>query len=262
VPVQGGRSLACAGARRVDKDKLFIRVQHQVLPNLSLHAYTSEDGSKKKFFSRFHIIRWTVPVDDENSKMIGWRVMGPGIDTRGVGNKDLVGYESIDFLEGQVAMRRPERFGKYKLNELPPIPTNHRERAHYKDAQYAPGDYEAIISQRPIAVHSLEHPTRFDAGLYQFRKMLRDAVRGTNAAASAQGFAQWFRELGGSPNSFCSGNVFEIAEGATVEEEVTRRRKALKTVVQILTESESMKGEARSDFVRAKFEELEQSLKS
>jgi phenylpropionate dioxygenase-like ring-hydroxylating dioxygenase large terminal subunit len=38
VPVQGGRSLACAGARRVNKDRLFVRVQHQVLPNLSLHA--------------------------------------------------------------------------------------------------------------------------------------------------------------------------------------------------------------------------------
>ena len=68
---------------------MFVRVQHQVLPNLSLHAYTSEDGSARKLFSRFHIIRWTVPVDNENSKMIGWRVMGPGIDTRGVGRKGL-----------------------------------------------------------------------------------------------------------------------------------------------------------------------------
>jgi hypothetical protein len=261
VPVQGGRSLACAGARRVDKDKLFVRVQHQVLPNLSLHAYTSEDGSKKKLFSRFHIIRWTVPVDDENSKMIGWRVMGPGIDTRGIGNKELVGYESIDFLEGQVAMRRPERFGQYKLEDLPPIPPNHRERANYKAAQYAPGDYEAIISQRPIAVHALENPTRFDAGLYQFRKMLRDAVRGTNAAASAQGFAEWLRELGGAPNSYCTGNVFEIAEGETLEDEVARRRKVLKTVVAILTESDPLKGSARAEFVREKFDELEQSLK-
>ena len=84
---------------------MYIRVQHQVLPNFSLHAYTSEDGHAKKLFGRFHMIRWTVPVDDLNSKMIGWRVMGPGIDTRGVGDKSMVGYETIDFLEGQVAMR-------------------------------------------------------------------------------------------------------------------------------------------------------------
>jgi phenylpropionate dioxygenase-like ring-hydroxylating dioxygenase large terminal subunit len=261
VPVQQGRSLACAGARRVDKDKLFVRVQHQVLPNLSLHAYTSEDGSNKKLFSRFHIIRWTVPVDDENSKMIGWRVMGPGIDTRGVGDKSLVGYESIDFLDGQVALRRPQRFGEYKLEDLPPIPANHRERENYKMAQYAPGDYEAIISQRPIAVHALEHPTKFDAGLYQYRKMLRDAVRGNNPAASPQGFAEWFREVAGAPNSYCSGNVFEIQEGATVEEEVRRRRTVTKRIVEILTQSESMKGEERVNFVREQFEELEQSMK-
>jgi hypothetical protein len=232
-----------------------------VLPNLSLHAYTSEDGSAKKLFSRFHIIRWTVPVDDENSKMIGWRVMGPGIDTRGVGKKEWVGYESIDFLEGQVAMRRPERFGQYRIDEMPPIPSNHRERAHYKDAQYAPGDYEAIISQRPVAVHALEHPTKLDAGLYLFRKLLRDAVRGTNPAAGPVQFAEWLRSAGGAPNSFCSGNVFDLPEAATVEEEIERRRKLSKGVVAILTESESLNGDERTAFVRAKMEELERVVR-
>jgi hypothetical protein len=91
--------------------------------------------------------------------------------------------------------------------------------------------------------------------------MLRDAVRGTNAAASAQGFAEWLRELGGAPNSYCSGNVFEIAEGETVEDEIARRRKVLKAVVAILSESESLKGDTRAEFVRGKFNELEQSLK-
>lgn len=262
VPVHGGRGLACAGARRVNKDRLFVRVQHQVLPNLSLHAYTSEDGSKKKLFSRFHIIRWTVPVDDHNSKMIGWRVMGPGIDTRGVGDKNLVGYESIDFLDGQVALRRPERFANGKtIHDIVEIPSDHRNRPGYKYAQYAPGDYEAIISQRPIAVHALENPTKFDAGLFVFRKMLRDAVRGTNAAAAAEGFAQWLRNVGGAPNSYCSGNVFEIPQGSTPEEEVARRRYVAKQIVQILTESDSLKAGDRAEFVKAKFDALEQSAK-
>ena len=260
IPIHQGLGLACAGARRVNKDRLFIRVQHQVLPNLSLHAYTSEDGSAKKLFSRFHIVRCTVPVDDTNSKMIGWRVMGPSIDTRGVCDKSLVGYESIDFLEGQVAMRREERFGAYTIDDLPPIPTDHRARAGYKDAQYAPGDYEAIISQRPIAVHALENPTKFDAGIYVFRKILRDAVRGSNPAASAENFAAWLRDVGGEPNSYCSGNVFEIPEGATVEEEVAQRRLVSKQIVAILTESDTLKGDARSAFVRERFEQLEQSV--
>lgn len=260
VPVHQGRGLACAGARRVNKDRMFVRVQHQVLPNLSLHAYTSEDGSAKKLFSRFHIIRWTVPVDDENSKMIGWRVMGPGIDTRGVGDKSLVGYETIDFLEGQVALRRPERFGEYGLNDIPPLPTNHRERKNYKEAQYAPGDYEAIISQRPIAVHALENPTKFDAGLYLFRKMLRDAVRGSNPAASAESIAQWLRDVGGAPNSYCSGNVFEFPEAQTQEAEVAQRRKLSRQIIAIITEADGLKGEDRASTIRTKLDELEQSF--
>ena len=260
VPVHQGRGLACAGARRVDKDRLFVRVQHQALPNLSLHAYTSEDGSARKHFSRFHIIRWTVPVDDENSKMIGWRVMGPGIDSRGVGRKELVGYETIDFLEGQVSLRRPERFDGYSLTDLPPIPDNHRTRSNYKAAQYAPGDYEAIISQRPIAIHALEHPTKFDAGLYAFRKMLRDALRGSNPAAGGDGFAEWLRELNGKPNSYCCGNVFDIPEAESVEEEVKNRRKVLREVVALLTESENMHGAERAEFVRSGMDAIEQAF--
>lgn len=260
-PIHEGRGLACAGARRVDKDRLFIRVQHQALPNLSLHAYTSENGSEKKLFSRFHIIRWTVPVDDMNSKMIGWRVMGPSIDTRGVGDKSLVGYETIDFLEGQVAMRREERFGKYKLEDIPPIPSNHRERDCYKDAQYAPGDYEAIISQRPIAIHALENPTKFDAGLYLFRKMLRDAVRGVNKSAGAEGFLEWLKLTNGEPNSYCSGNVLEVPVASTPEEEVTQRRYVTKQIVSIITQSNSLKGQERDEFIKEKMEELEASCR-
>ena len=260
VPIHGGRGLACSGARRSDDNHMYIRVQHQVLPNLSLHAYTSEDGYKKKFFGRFHMIRWTVPVDDVNTKMLGWRVMGPGIDTRGVGDKSLVGYETIDFLEGQVALRRPERFGKYKLEDMPPIPSDHRARANYKNAQYAPGDYEAIISQRPVAIHALENPTKFDAGLYMFRKLLRDAVRGTNAKASPEEFAAWLRECGGEPNSYCSGNVFDLLVGRTKEEEVTLRRHLARQVVIIITESDSLKGSERDVFVKARLETLQQEV--
>jgi hypothetical protein len=110
-------------------------------------------------------------------------------------------------------------------------------------------------------VHSLEHPTKFDAGLYLFRKMLRDAVRGTNPAASPAEFAQWLRDVGATPNSYCSGNVFEIPEAATVEEEVAKRRRISKAVVAILTQSDHLKGDERAAFVRAKMDELEQSTR-
>lgn len=260
LSVHEGRGLACAGARRVNKDRIFVRVQHQVLPNISLHAYVHEDGAKKKHFGRFNIVRWTVPVDDTNSKMIGWRVLGPGVDHLGKGDKSLVGYESIDFLDGQVAMRRPQRFGKFTIDDLPPIPDNHREREGYKDAQYAPGDYEAIISQRPIAVHALEHPTKFDSGVYLFRKMLREALRGSNPAAGIDGFLEWIAANDGAPNSVCSDYVLEIPEADTIEKEIARRRSLTKQIVQILVASDNLKGKARNEFVLQGLDTLERSM--
>ncbi len=263
-PVHEGRGMAWTSSRRVSPDRVFLRINHQILPNLSFHSYLFEDSKKKKHFSRLHMMRWTVPVDDVNSKMIGWRVVGPGIDTRGLigpDKKHLIGYETIDFLDGQVAMRRPERFGPYKDVAVPPIPKDHRERSCYKDAQYAPGDYEVIISQRPIAVHALETPMKFDGGLYLFRQLLRDALRGTNRAATPENFRKWLQSIGAQPNSYCSGNVLDIPEGATLEEEVARRRDIAKKMIAIITESDRLQGKERENFVKAKLAEYEGSFK-
>jgi len=159
-----------------------------------------------------------------------------------------------------VAMRRPERFGRYKLEDLPPIPPDPRARANYKDCQYAPGDYEAITSQRPIAVHALENPTKFDAGVYMFRKLLRDALRGSNPRAAPEEFAQWLRDNAGAPNSYCSGNVFELPLGRTTEEEVTLRRHLARQVVAILNEAEALHREERAAFVGQRMETLQQDV--
>ena len=85
---------------------------------------------------------------------------------------------------------------------------------------------------------------------------------GTNLATSADNFAEWFRANAGAPNSYCSGNVFDIPEGETVEQEVANRRNVTKRIVAILTESETLKGEERAAFVREKFDALEALIKS
>ncbi len=259
-PVHEGRGMAWSSSRRIDDEKIFIRVNHQALPNLSFHSYLFEDGKEKKHFSRLHMIRWTVPVDNTNSKMIGWRVIGPNIDPRDIGNKSMVGYENMDFLEGQVAMRRQER-KNYGQGELPPIPEDHRKRDCYKDAQYAPGDYEAIITQRPIAVHALENPMKADGGVYLFRKLLRDAVTGKNPAASAEAVRAWLEDMDGKPNSYCGGNVLEVPKAADLKEEVERRRAVAQAVIDATHESDGMTGAERESFIREKLAELEASYR-
>ncbi len=86
-------------------------------------------------------------------------------------------------------------------------------------------------------------------------------MRGSNPAAGPAQFAEWLRSVGGAPNSYCSGNVFDIPEADTVEEEVAQRRRVSKAIVAILTEGEHLKGDERTAFVRDRLEELEQSTR-
>ena len=260
-PVHDGKSMAWTSSRRVDDTYLFIRINHQILPNLSFHSYLFEDGAKSKYFSRVHMYRWTVPIDDHNCKMIGWRGIGPHIDPRDVGNEDLIGYEKIDFLEGQCGVRRPERAkygpGDNQINALPPVPANHRDRIAYNDAQYAPGDYEMTASQRPIAVHALENPMKFDGGVYLSRKQLRDAMTGANPKASAEAWREWLEELEGKPNTYCSGNVLAIPKASTDEEEVKNRRDVAQRCIAAITEADSMPKEERDTFVKQEMAKIE-----
>ena len=71
-----------------------------------------------------------------------------------MGCKEDCGVDKIDFLEGQTGSRS------------------------YEEGQRAPGDWEALVSQRPIAVHGMEHPGRSDIGVYLCRKLLRDQAKG------------------------------------------------------------------------------------
>ena len=258
-PVQGGKSMAWTSSRRVpDKeDMLFIRINHQILPNVSFHSYLFEDGQQTKHFSRGHMFRWTVPIDDTTCKMIGWRGIGPHIDPRDVGNEDLIGFEKIDFLEGQCGIRRPER-ATYGEGELPPVPEHHRDRIAYKDSQYAPGDYEVQASQRPIAVHALENPMKFDGGVYLSRKQLRDALNGDNEDASPEAWKEFIEKYDGKPNTYCSGNVLRIPKGATDEEEVARRRDVAQRCIAAITEAEDLPYEERDAFVKSKMAEIEE----
>jgi hypothetical protein len=47
----------------------------------------------------------------------------------------------------------------------------------YEEQQTKPGDYEAQVSQRPIAIHALEHLGASDRGVVIFRRLLRQQIR-------------------------------------------------------------------------------------
>jgi hypothetical protein len=55
----------------------------------------------------------------------------------------------------------------------------------YEEQQRQPGDYEVQVSQRPIAVHALEHRVTSDRGVSKLRKILRDHVRAHSETGEA-----------------------------------------------------------------------------
>ena len=46
-----------------------------------------------------------------------------------------------------------------------------------EDQQRQPSDYEAQVSQRPIAIHGMEHLGATDRGITMFRKMVKDGIQ-------------------------------------------------------------------------------------
>ena len=46
-----------------------------------------------------------------------------------------------------------------------------------EEGQRRPGDYEAQVSQRPIAIHGLEHLGVTDRGITMFRNLVRQGIR-------------------------------------------------------------------------------------
>jgi len=148
----GNGCLFIAG-RRLPNDKVWIRISEMVFPNYLQFGSVFPTGGRERY-GNTGCTRWNVPVDDENMIMFGWRHFNSTVDPDGLGREDECGVDRIDFLVGQTGNRS------------------------YYEQQRAPGDWEAIVSQRRIAVHALEHPGGSDVGVYLCRRLLREAVRG------------------------------------------------------------------------------------
>ena len=148
--------------RHID-GRLWTRTTDSILPNCNQTGAIWEEAEQAKFFQRVSMLRWMVPVDDTNTRTIGWRFFSARLDPRGQDDITAVGKESIDFI-GQTEGERS-----------------------YEERQRQPGDYEAQVSQRPIAIHALENRASSDAGVARLRRLLRERIRAlANGEAARQ----------------------------------------------------------------------------
>lgn len=138
-------------------DKTWVRSTESILPNGNQTGAIWEEAESEKYFQRSSILRWMVPVNNRCTRTIGWRYFSEALDPRDQGDKSQVGKEAIDFI-GQTEDERS-----------------------YDERQHQPGDYEAQVSQRPIAIHELEHRVSSDEGVGKIRHMLRKQIRALTA---------------------------------------------------------------------------------
>jgi phenylpropionate dioxygenase-like ring-hydroxylating dioxygenase large terminal subunit len=138
--------------RRIGEN-VWVHVNDFLPPNIHQFCATWEDGKIEKKFQRPMITVWSVPIDDTNMMSIGFRHF----------NERMTDEERAR-MSAQKNSLEGEGFG-----QTPNRP--------YEERQRIPGDYEAQVSQRPIAVHALEHLASTDRGVSMLRKMVRDGIR-------------------------------------------------------------------------------------
>ena len=165
---------------------VWNRTVESILPNANQTGAIWEEAQSEKFFQRSSLLRWVVPLDNTSARTIGWRYLSVELDPDHQGNRSQIGKESIDFI-GQTAT----------------------ERSH-EEAQRYPGDYEAQVSQGPIAIHERENLASSDAGVARLRRLLRQRV--TELQVGNEPTPQAQRE-GETVSTYTQDTVFRVCLG-------------------------------------------------
>ena len=86
----------------------------------------------------------------------------------------------------------------------------------YDERQRVPGDYDAQVSQRPIARHGLEHLGSTDRGIIMMRNLIRRSVREVQNSNHAE---QPLNAAEISVPTFSSGTVLPLPPAPTFAED-------------------------------------------
>jgi phenylpropionate dioxygenase-like ring-hydroxylating dioxygenase large terminal subunit len=168
------------------------RTTESILPNCNQGGAIWEEAEREKVFQRVAFLRWMVPRDDTHTVIMGWRFFSPELDPKGLGDPAKVGKQTIDFV-GQTEEERP-----------------------YRERQKQPGDYEVLVSQRPVAVHALENLAQSDRGVAMLRRLIR---QGITALQNGEAPAPYPARADGVVPTYCQDTVWPWPQMAADEGE-------------------------------------------
>jgi hypothetical protein len=159
-------------------DNAWVRLADYVPPYI--HQFLLNPPGERQSVKHAERTHWAVPVDDTHTLFMGLARLKEG-DPRPVGT----GFGQTD--------DRP-----------------------YDERQRVPGDYDAQVSQRPIARHGLEHLGSTDRGIIMMRNLIRRSIRGAqDGVASGQPLDA--SEI--SVPTFSSGTVLPLEPAPTFAED-------------------------------------------
>lgn len=136
-------------ATRRIKDLIWVRICEVIQPNIHQLPSNWNDVTKEQTKIRPFLFDWAVPLDDTHTMVIGFYVQPD--------DSEVEGRQFLEEVPGQLPNRA------------------------YFERQSQPGDYEAQVLGRPIAVHALEYLTSNDRGVVMFRRQLRQQIRAIKA---------------------------------------------------------------------------------
>src|SRR5271165_6889244 len=84
----------------------------------------------------------------------------------------------------------------------------------HEESQRRPGDFEAQVSQRPVAVHGLEHLGTTDRGITLFRNQIRKGIKTVKAGGEPDAL---FRDGVAVIPTYCNDTVVRVTPAATPE---------------------------------------------
>jgi phenylpropionate dioxygenase-like ring-hydroxylating dioxygenase large terminal subunit len=150
----------------------LVRCSECMVPNIALIPNIREDGKAPIHEDRCSDVTWVVPIDNEHVMALS-----------------IVAWPLVDGTP-----REGWRPGTDTVSEVRPGSQTDRS---YRERQLRPDDLEAQESQRPIAVHGLEHLGRSDAGVVRLRRLLGEQ---TERVAAGDDPINVFRDVSAFPS--------------------------------------------------------------
>ncbi len=137
----------------------FVREQDVFVPNV--RSVADNITPENPHSQRATLIGWWVPVDDAHT--IGFHI------------------EAVRTINGE------RKVSNFLIAQEGRTSGTQEEHRSYEDTQRFPDDKQAQESQRPIAVHALEHLGATDRGVTMFRNLLRRSLKAIEAGQDPLG---------------------------------------------------------------------------